>query len=243
MSTADVRILNAGDRGLVVQFGSGIDEKLNRLVVALDARLGEAALPGIVETVPTYRSLLVIFDPLVVGRRDLIARLEEMAADLQPGHDSHAKRWFVPVTYGEGLGEDLDHVAALHGLSTEEVIRTHSQAEYRVYMIGFAPGFAYLGGLPDILHTPRRADPRQRTPAGSVSIGGMQAAISSVEVPSGWHLLGRTPLHTFDLRRQDPFLLKQGDRVRFQPIALAEFGRLKAMSERGAVAADWEAVS
>jgi KipI family sensor histidine kinase inhibitor len=147
------------------------------------------------------------------------------------------------VTYGEGLGEDLDHVAALHGLTIDEVIRHHSQAEYRVYMIGFAPGFAYLGGLPDLLHTPRRIDPRQRTPAGSISIGGVQAAISSVEGPSGWHLLGRTPLRTFDLAREDPFLLKPGDRVRFQPITQAEFLRLKAMSESGAVTAEWEAAS
>ncbi|WP_158814698.1 5-oxoprolinase subunit PxpB [Methylocapsa sp. S129] len=242
-SAALCRILNAGDCGLVVEFGSAVDARLNGLVVALDARLRSEALPGVVETVPTYRSLLVLFDPIVLGRRELIAKLEMMSADLRPEDDSQTRRWFVPVTYGEGFGEDLDHVAALHGLTTDEVIRHHSQAEYRVYMIGFAPGFAYLGGLPELLHTPRRIDPRQRTPAGSISIGGVQAAISSVEGPSGWHLLGRTPLRTFDLAREDPFLLKPGDRVRFQPVPQAEFLRLKAMSESGAVTAEWEAAS
>ena len=242
-SPAFCRILNAGDRGLVFEFGSTVDERLNSLVVALDARLRIEALPGVVETVPTYRSLLVLFDPVVIGRCELISKVETISADLRPEDDREARRWSVPVAYGDYLGEDLDHIAALHSLTTDEVIRHHSQAEYRVYMIGFAPGFAYLGGLPDILHTPRRADPRQRTPAGSISIGGVQAAISSVEAPSGWHLLGRTPLRTFDLNRRDPFLLKPGDRVRFQPIKPTEFHRLKAISESGAITAEWVAAS
>ena len=237
------RILNAGDRGLVVEFGTRVDQGLNNLVVALDARLREEAWPGIVETVPTYRSLLVLFDPIILGRRELIRGLEGVISGLRPEDEKRARRWSVPVTYGDGLGEDLDYIATLHGLSTDEVIKCHSQAEYRVYMIGFAPGFAYLGGLPEKLHTPRRVDPRQRTPAGSISIGGVQAAITSVEVPSGWHLLGQTPLRTFDLRREDPFLLKPGDRVRFEPIPRAAFLRLKEMAEGGAITAEWEEAS
>src|SRR5882757_4288572 len=182
------RILNAGDAGLVVEFGSTVDEHLNRLVVGLDARLRDEALPGVIETVPTYRSLLVIFDPAQADRTELAARLKALSADLQPEGETRARLWHVPVAYGGRLGEDLDHVAARHGLTGEEVVRRHSQAEYRVYMNGFAPGFAYLGGLPKLLHTPRRTDPRPKTPAGSISIGGVQAAISSMEVPSGWHL-------------------------------------------------------
>src|SRR5712692_4553093 len=215
----DFRLLDAGDCGIVVEFGSVVDERINRVVVALDARIGDAAIPGVVETIPTYRSLLVLFDPLVVGRRELAAKLARLTAGLRPEDEKIARRWWIPVGYGNRLGEDLDHVAALHGLAADEVVRLHSAAEYRVYMIGFAPGFAYLGGLPEPLHTPRRPDPRPRTPAGSVSIGGVQAAVSSVEIPSGWHMLGQTPLQTFDLRRADPFLLKPGDRVRFRPVA------------------------
>ena len=234
------RIRVAGAGGLVVEFGSAVDARLNRLVLALDARLGQTARPGVIETVPTYRSLLVIFDPLVADRRALAVELEALAAGLGIDDEPPTRRWRVPVAYGGSLGEDLDHVAALHGLAPDEVVRRHAGGEYRVFMIGFAPGFAYLGGLPEALHTPRRRDPRQRTPAGSVSIGGQQAAISSVEVPSGWHMLGRTPLRTFDPRRPDPFLFRPGDRVRFRPVSEAEFARLSALAEGGAVTADLE---
>lgn len=234
------RLLNAGDGGLVVEFGSTVDERLNRLVIDLDARLLAAAVPGVIETVPSYRSLLVLFDPATIDRAALAVRLEALAADLRPGREARARRWTVPVGYGGALGMDLDHVAALHDLSTEEVVRHHAGADYRVYMIGFAPGFAYLGGLPAILHTPRRTAPRPRTPAGSVSIGGVQAAVSSVAGPSGWHMLGRTPLRTFDLRRADPFLLRPGDRVGFRPVSPGEYGRLTALADAGAITADLE---
>src|SRR3546814_3176463 len=120
--------------------------------------------------------------------------------------------WRIPVAYGGAYGMDLEHIAERHGLTPERVVDLHGAAEYRVYMIGFAPGFSYLGGLDERLHTPRRTEPRLRTPAGSVSIGGMPAAVSSVEVPSGWHMPGRTPVRTFDLRRDQPSLFAVGDR-------------------------------
>ena len=234
------RILDAGDGGLVVEFGAVVDERLNRLVIDLDDRLRAAAPPGVIETVPSYRSLLVLFDPAIADRTDLTVALRALAADLKPGEAGRIRRWSVPVAYGGALGEDLDHIAALHGLTTEEVVRHHAGADYRVYMIGFAPGFAYLGGLPQILHTPRRAEPRQRVPAGSISIGGVQAAVSSVEAPSGWHMLGRTPLRSFDLRRPDPFLLRPGDRIRFRPVSVAEYERLAALAEGGEITTDYE---
>ena len=232
------RLLNAGDGGLVVEFGTVVDERLNRLVIALDARLRDAAVAGVIETVPTYRSLLVLFDPARADRVALAAALDALVADLRPGDEARARRWTVPVAYGGALGMDLDHIAALHDLTTDEVVRRHAEGEYRVHMIGFAPGFAYLGGLPAILHTPRRTEPRQRTPAGSISIGGVQAAISSVEVPSGWHMLGRTPLRTFDLRRDTPFLLQPGDRIRFRPVSASEYARLTVLADGGAITAD-----
>lgn len=234
------RLLDAGDGGLVVEFGSTVDERLNRLVTELDARLRAAAMPGVIETVPSYRSLLVLFEPVTAGRAALAAKLQALAADLRLSREARTRRWTVPVGYGGALGMDLDHVAALHDLSADEVVRHHAAADYRVYMIGFAPGFAYLGGLPTILHTPRRTAPRQRTPAGSVSIGGVQAAVSSVEGPSGWHMLGQTPLRTFDLRRADPFLLRPGDRVSFRPVSPGEYERLVALAEGGAITADVE---
>ena len=238
--SAPVRIRVAGTGGLVVEFGSTVDPSLNGLVMALDARLREHPLPGVIETVPTYRSLLVRFDPLAADRRQLAAGLETLAAGLRAGDEPPRRRWHVPVAYGGDFGQDLGHVATLHGLTPDEVVRLHAGGEYRVFMIGFAPGFAYLGGLPEVLRTPRRLDPRQRTPAGSISLGGVQAAISSVEVPSGWHMLGRTPLRTFDLRRPDPFLLKPGDLVRFRPVSGVEYARLSAAADDGTVTAEVE---
>ena len=237
------RIRVAGTGGLVVEFGSVVDAGLNRLVMALDARVRAAARPGVIETVPTYRSLLVIFDPLVADRRALADALASLAADLRPDDEAPARVWTVPVAYGVAFGEDLESVAALHGLDADEVVRIHAEADYRVFMIGFAPGFAYLGGLPDVLHTPRRLDPRQRIPAGSVTVGGLQAAVTSIAAPSGWHLLGRTPLRTFDLRRPEPFLFRPGDRVRFRQISTDEFARLSVLAEGGAVTADLEEVA
>ena len=234
------RIRVAGTGGLVVEFGSVVDETLNRLVMALDARFRGADRPGVIETVPTYRSLLVIFDPLVADRRALADELARLCADLRLDGEAGTRLWTVPVAYGGAFGEDLEAVASLHGLDRDEVVRAHAGSEYRVFMIGFAPGFAYLGGLPGALQTPRRLDPRQRIPAGSITIGGLQAAVTSIEAPSGWHILGRTPLRTFDLRRSDPFLFRPGDRVRFRAISAEDFARLSILAETGAVTADLE---
>lgn len=227
------RFLPAGDSALTVELGDVIDAEMNAQVVALEAALLARQVPGIRETVPTYRSLLVMFDPLVVSH----AEVEAAIMALWPPADvaGAARRlWRVPVCYGGEMGADLDFVARTHGLSTAEVIALHSGAEYRVYMIGFAPGFAYLGGLPEALHTSRRADPRPRTPPGSVSIGGRQAAVSPpFEVPSGWHLLGRTPLRSYDPRRAQPFLFEAGDHVRFHAITPAEFEALSRDAGEG----------
>ncbi|MDX1376140.1 MAG: 5-oxoprolinase subunit PxpB [Burkholderiales bacterium] len=234
------RMLQAGDQALVVEFGDAIDAHLNRLVQVLDRRVAEASIRGVIECVPTYRSLMIVYDPLRIqsaALRRRIARLVPKSAEAE----APARRWTIPVAYGGAHGLDLEEVARAHGLTRDEVIALHSGAEYRVYMIGFSPGLAYLGGLPEALHTPRRTSPRLRVPAGSVSIGGVQAAVFSVEIPSGWHLLGRTPERMFDLRRAQPFLLGAGDRVRFRPIPAAEYDRLAAIAGRGEQVAECEA--
>ena len=226
------RLLWAGDAALTVEFGDAISAELNERVLAFDDALRIAAIPGIIETVPTYRSLMVHYDPVQLLAAELRARIERLELDTAHRH-AGTRLWHIPVAYGGPYGIDLDHIAARHGLTAGQVVELHSAAEYRVYMIGFAPGFTYLGGLDARLHTPRRTDPRTRTPAGSVSIGGMQAAISSVEVPSGWHLLGRTPVRTFDLQREPPFLLSVGDAVRFEPIPHSDWAALDARAAAG----------
>jgi KipI family sensor histidine kinase inhibitor len=227
------KFLSAGDRALVVELGNTVDEATNALVVALDSALAAQEIAGIVEMVPTYRSLLVMFDPALISRSELRQRI---LACWPPdaARTSRYRRWTIPVLYGGEAGEDLDFVAKSHGLSPDEVIRLHASAEYRVYMIGFAPGFAYLGGLPERLHTSRRVDPRMRIPASSISIGGKQAAVCPpIEIPSGWQLLGRTPVKTYDPARREPFLLAAGDRVVFRPISADEFNALSAAADSG----------
>lgn len=220
----------AGDSALIVELGDGIAPGLNAAVHRLDRRIAGAGIAGIVETVPTYRSILVQFDPAATTADALGAALLELAAGPDEAAAGPQLRWIVPVCFGGVHGEDLDEVARRCGLSSDEVVRLHCGADYRVYMLGFSPGFAYLGGLPEALHQPRRENPRMVTPAGSVMQGGAQAAISPIAMPSGWHLLGRTPARTFDLRREPPFLLAPGDRIRFTAITAAEYDRLEGIS-------------
>lgn len=238
------RLLDAGESALVVEFGIDIDARVNERVIALDRSLTAHPLAGLRETVPTYRSLMVLFDPLIIERDALAAHVLgceqalEAADGSASGADAAGTLWRVPVLYGGAHGEDLEAVAAQHGLTPEAVIGLHSGALYRVYMIGFAPGFAYLGGLPEALHTSRRTDPRPRTPERSISIGGRQAAISPpIAVPSGWHLLGQTPVRSYDPARAEPFLFAAGDRVRFEPVDAPTYRDMLAAAEAGEIVA------
>ncbi len=235
------RFLQAGDSALTVELGNAVDIHINEAVAALEQNISEAAIEGVLETIPTYRSLQVVYDPVRIRSRDLIARLSGILPK-ERQRVGQSRRWLLPVCYGGDHGMDLEFIAAAHNLSVDEVVRIHSDTEYRVYMIGFAPGFAYLGGLPEALHTPRRDNPRTLTPARSISIGGIQAAISTVPAPSGWHMLGQTPVRTFDLDRKEPFLLKTGDRIRFRPIPHDEYEHLDALAEKGDIIAECEVV-
>lgn len=216
------RFLPAGDRAMLVEFGDRIDADINQQVLSLfDAVQGMAAVQ---EAIPTYRSLTLCFDPLHISFAQLRCQLEPLLSRAADSPVS-VRHWRVPVCYGGEWGEDLAWLADLHQLTPQQVIDMHCSVRYRVYMIGFMPGFAYLGGLPVALHTPRRASPRASTPASSINIGGEQTAISSVVGPSGWHLLGRTPWLTFDSRRAEPFLFAAGDEISFEPIAPDEYLR------------------
>ena len=227
MTRAGFRLLAAGDTALTVELGDAVDPRINARVLSLDRALAEANLAGVVETVPTYRSLQIHFDPERLDAGDLHRTIERLSATLDdeapPG-----RLWTVPVAYGGEHGLDLESVAERTGLATDEVIARHMGGDYRVYMIGFQPGFTYLGGLDPKLHLPRRETPRLKTPAGTISIGGIQAAVASIEAPSGWHLLGRTPVRAFDPARADPFLFRAGDRIRFERIAHDDYERLAA---------------
>jgi KipI family sensor histidine kinase inhibitor len=238
-----LRLLSAGEAALVVELGDAIDPAINARVHRLDAAIAAARLPGVVETIPTYRSILVCFDPLATEAAALGAAIRALAADLAHAPAAAGRRWIIPAAFGGEHGEDLAEVARRVSLSPAEVVALHTAADYRVYMLGFSPGFAYLGALPRPLHLPRREVPRLKTPAGTVMQGGAQAAISPTAMPSGWHLLGRTPVRLFDLARDPPFLLAPGDHVRFVAIPSADYVRLAADSERGRLRVESEVLA
>jgi len=235
-AAASPRVLPCGDTALAVEFGEAIDPAVNACVLALDARVAQG-IPGVVETVPTYRSLLVHYDPVVTDFDTLGATLSALSADL-PDTPAEGRLWRIPVVYGGAFGVDLEAVSARHGLAPADLIARHAAPIYRVYMIGFVPGFAYLGGLDPSLATPRRDVPRARTPAGSISIGGAQAAVASIEAPSGWHLLGRTPVRSFMPDREPPFILNAGDRVTFEPVPAERWDALDRAAAAGNLIAE-----
>ena len=227
-----VRFLSAGDRALVVEFGARVDRALSDDVLRLDASLRSTGLAGVVETVPTFRSLMVHYDPLVTSRAELEQAIAALL-DRRSGLCRDATLWRVPVCYEGEFAPDLAEVARLTELTPREVVGLHSAVRYHVYMLGFLPGFPYLGDLPPQLALPRRADPRVRVPAGSVSIATTLTAIYPYESPGGWHLIGATPIRLFDPERPRPALLAPGDIVRFEPIDPASFASIKKAADSG----------
>jgi len=236
-----VRMRPAGERGMVVELGESIDPETNAAVRALAAALESGDVPGLRELVPTYRSLGVEYDPEAIGWEALAAKILAALETIERGGPPPGRVVEIPTRYGGEHGPDLADVAVHAGLSPEEVVRLHAGTEYPVYMLGFTAGFAYLGGLPEALHTPRLASPRTRVPRGSVGIGGGQTGVYPAETPGGWRLIGRTPLSLFDPHRDPPTPIRPGDRVRFAPIGEAEYRRLereRAAAARAAAAAD-----
>jgi KipI family sensor histidine kinase inhibitor len=225
-----LRIAPIADHALYIDFGEVIDAAVNQRVTALAKRVADARIEGVTGLIPTYRALTVAYDCTRIRQSRLIAHVERLLAE--PDEQAAPVRtWEVPVAYGGDHGIDLQWLSEHHQLDPQEVIRLHSAVSYRVYMIGFMPGFAYLGGLDQRLHTSRRESPRLKTPAGSISIGGMQTAVASVEAPSGWHLIGQTPARSFVPSRQEPFLFGAGDEIRFTPISAEEFDELWAQPD------------
>lgn len=224
------RFAPVGDAALTVEFGNAVSPELNEQVIALDTALAAAELDGIVETVPSYRSLLVCYEPLEISYHKLVAELRHLLARGLPERMRRSTVWHVPVLYEPPHCIDLPEVAWRSGLTKEQVVALHSSVEYVVYTIGYAPGMPYLGGVPAALHLSRRETPRPRIEAGAVMIGGAQGCIVPTTVPSAWYQLGATPLRPFDVSRSDPFLFRPGDRIRFRRVASIEFDDLSRLS-------------
>jgi inhibitor of KinA len=218
-----------GDRAVLITLGDSIDEATHRRVRAVTARIDAEPPPGFVDRVPAFASVVVHYEPSRVSdarpspHDAFVAGLQRILSDIGDDELPPARIVEIPVCYGGEFGPDIDDVARQHDIDAQQVIDIHAAGDYLVYMVGFMPGFAYLGGLSSRIATPRRQTPRTAVPAGTVGIGGEQTGVYPLVSPGGWNLIGRTPLRIFDISRSEPALLVTGDRVRFYPVTLDEF--------------------
>jgi len=229
-----VRFLTMGDRALTVEFGREISPEINSRVRAFNAAIAANAVDGIVETVPTYCSVTVYYRPEAVGFGELIKRLEALVGGVEVAGAPPPLVLEIPVLYGGEMGPDIEFVAKHTNKSPDEIIALHSAPEYLIYMLGFTPGFSYLGGLNPELATPRLETPRVRTPAGSVGIAGKQTGVYPITSPGGWRLIGRTPVRLYDPDREVPILPKAGDYMKFIPVSEGEYSDIAEQVSRGA---------
>jgi inhibitor of KinA len=233
---APERFLDCGEAALVVEFGNAVDPAINERVLALDAALRDDPPEGTCEFVPTYRSLMIHYDPLRIAREDLVACVEKAAASTSARGRSGAE-WLLPCCYEPGFGEDIAAVAEMTRLPADKVAALHAQSSYRLYMYGFAPGFAYLGSPPEAIAVSRRPQPRAAHPPGAVMLGGGLCAIGTFPMPTGWYVVGRTPERLYAPERTPPFLIPVGDTLRFEPIDAATFGELERRTASGELVA------
>lgn len=228
--------LDAGEAALVVEFGRTVDPAISDRVLALDAALAAGPPDGLRELVPTYRSLMIHYDPLRLDRARLVALVEERLTAAVTSRRA-AAQWIVPCCYDLPHGEDLAEMAGLMGLSAAETAAIHASASYRVYMYGFSPGFTYLGGLPEAIAISRRTRPRPPHDSKAVLVGGGLSAIASFSMPTGWYVVGRTPERLYAPERANAFLFEPGDSLRFEAIDASTFAMLDARAEAGEVVA------
>ena len=231
------RLLPSGDSAVTVEFSRTIDDAANERVLALDKALAAAPIEGISETIPTYRSLLVHYDPGRLAFDALGEKLLALASQPQPP-TAQTRRWRIPVAYGGEHGIDLEDVAKTLNTTPDDIVARHVVGDYRVAMIGFTPGWSYLSGLDKSLHMSRRQNPRLLTPAGTIGIGGVQTGIQCLAGPSGWHLLGRTAVRTYQLHRNPIFLTEPGDRVTFFAVDHKTFAEQDRAAEGGEIIAE-----
>lgn len=230
------KLIAVSDSALLIEFECKISTEISNQVLALKYAIETVGISGVQECVAGYRSLLVHYDclrlPLAQLQNALAPLLDQLISSKQ-STNLEFKTWRVPVLYrGEGA-LDLDAVAKLHGLTTDEVVRLHKQSEFRVFMVGFAPGWCYLGGLDPKLATPRLESPRLTVPKGCISIGGQQGMIGGQAMPSGWRLLGQTPVQTYAAKRTPPFFIEVGDRIEFYEVNQRDFNQMQKAADGG----------
>lgn len=230
---SEVKIVPHGDASMLVEWGAVIDPKINQKITGLVSLFKDQKIEGVIDFIPAFSSLLINYDPRIIAFRRL-KKITEDLLTIEISNNQLKKRIFeIPVCYGGEYGPDIEFIAKNAQLTKEELIQIHSGTDYLIYMLGFLPGFSYLGGLDDRIHTPRLNNPRKAIPAGSVGIGGSQTGIYPLESPGGWQLLGRTPIKTYDPEREEPILFEAGDYIRFVPVDQATYQEIEAAVEAG----------
>jgi inhibitor of KinA len=217
------RFLLAGDRGLLVEFGAVIDPEINQRVRQIFLSIEKTPIVGVTEVIPTYRSILIFYDPFITNSEKIEKKILEREDKLADRDIPSRETIEIPVAYGEEFGPDLEFVAQHNNLTPEQVIEIHTSVSYLIYMLGFTPGFPFLGGLSERLFTPRLENPRHLVPAGSVGIANNQTGVYPIDSPGGWRLIGRTPVKLYDPKRSPPILLKAGNQLRFKGISKKQF--------------------
>ena len=230
---SEVRYLVAGDSAVCVEFGNEISPEINKKIRAFKIAVEKSDIPGIVETVPTYRSLLVHYHPEVIGFKALTEKFDQLMGSLSSIPIPPPTVIEIPVLYGGEMGPDIENVAEHNHKTVEEVIKIHTSEEYLIYMIGFIAGFPYLGGMSKEIATPRLKSPRVKIEGGSVGIAGEQTGIYPVASPGGWQLIGRTPLKLYDADREKPVLLEAGQYIKFAAVTEEEYKKIEKEVEDG----------
>jgi len=223
----------SGDSTVIVKLGNDISPEINKKVRAFSAGIKEKSIQGVVEIVPSYNCISVIYDPSVISLKKLVSMLRKIEKNDLTLSAEKTQTVHIPTVYGGDYGPDLGYVCAYNSLTPEDVVRIHSEQKYLIYMMGFTPGFPYLGGVNESIATPRKEIPRERIPAGSVGIAGNQTGIYPLVTPGGWQIIGKTPLKLFDAGKENPFLLKPGQYLKFEHISESEYLKIEKEIEQG----------